>query len=82
MFSIHAVLDVLHTALSCAEGTAIHFSVGFGAVADDPAATVKACWREHVYGALEAVEGVHLVLDVDLEGLVIIVPAGFAACHG
>ena len=51
-------------------------------VADDAAVAVGASWREHLNGALEAVEGVGLTIDRDVDALVVVVSAAFASLHG
>jgi hypothetical protein len=53
----------------------------FEAVADDPAFTVRACRRERMNRALEAVEDVRASRPHDLEALVVVVSAYLARCH-
>jgi hypothetical protein len=61
--------------------TAEHFAVGLNAMADDAAAAMDAHGRQGVNGALEAVEGVYLAVEMNLKRLIIIVAADFTGCH-
>jgi hypothetical protein len=56
-------------------------SIGFYAVADNPAVAVRANRRERVDCALKAIEGVMLASDDHLKRLVIIIFANFAFGH-
>ena len=51
------------------------------AVADDPAAAAWTTWCERLDRALEAVEGVTLSAENDLEGLVVVISADFTWSH-
>src|SRR5262249_29457899 len=54
----------------------------FEPMADDVDAAVLAGRRQRVDRALEAVEGVGRAVHAHLEGLVVVVAAGFASGHG
>ena len=56
-------------------------SIGFHAVADDPAMAVRANWRQRVDCALEAIEGVMLSGNDHFKRLVIFIFANFACSH-
>ena len=56
-------------------------SIGFHAVADDPAVAVRANRRQRVDCALEAIEGVVLAGDDYFKRLVIFIFANFACSH-
>jgi hypothetical protein len=56
-------------------------SVRFHTVADHPAVTVRANWRQRVDRALEAVKGVVLSGNDHFKRLVIIIFANFAFRH-
>lgn len=56
-------------------------SIGFHAMADDPAVAVRANRRERVDCALEAIEGVMLAGDDYFKRLVIVIFANFACSH-
>jgi hypothetical protein len=51
-------------------------------MADNSAIAVGACRREHLDGALEAIKGVGLAIDRDVDALVVLVSAAFANLHG
>jgi hypothetical protein len=61
--------------------TAKDFSIGFHAVADNPALAVGANRRERVDCALEAIEDVMLAGNDYLKRLVIFIFANFACSH-
>ncbi len=56
-------------------------SIGFHAVAHDPAVAVRANRRQRVDCALEAIEGVMLAGDDHFKRLVIFIFANFAFSH-
>jgi hypothetical protein len=58
-----------------------NLSIGFNAVPDNPALTVRANRRERVDRALEAIEGVVLPANDYFKGLVIFVLANFTCSH-
>jgi hypothetical protein len=58
-----------------------HFAVGLDAMADNPAATVDANWRQGVDRTLEAIENVYVAVEVNLKRLVIVVTADFTGWH-
>ena len=60
---------------------AVHFTLGFHAVADDSAAAMQAKRCELGDGALKAIKGVLLAFQGDRKRFVVIVSAGFAF-HG
>src|SRR5688500_12802981 len=77
------VLEAAHAGLTGAVRTAEDVSaVVLQAVPDHAAVAMRAPRRHGLYGALEAVEGVRLVEPLDLEGLVVIVPADLTLGHG
>src|SRR5262245_9512927 len=57
-------------------------SVLLEAVADDMDAAIRACRRQCVDRAFEAVEGVTRAVEGDLKRLVVVVAAGLASGHG
>ena len=58
-----------------------NLSVCFDAVADHPAAAVRANWRQRMDRALEAIEGVMLPADDHFKGFVVFIFANFACSH-
>jgi hypothetical protein len=56
-------------------------SIGFYAVADNPAVAVRANWRQSVDRALEAIKGVMLSGNDHLKRLVVVIFANFAFGH-
>jgi hypothetical protein len=65
------------SAVDAAEDPALFFD----AVADDPAAAVRAGRGQRLYGALETIEYVRLTAQGNLEALVVVVSADFALSH-
>jgi hypothetical protein len=56
-------------------------AVRFDAMSDDLAVTMRACWREQMDGAFEAVEGVRCATLHHFEGLVVVVAANLTLSH-
>jgi hypothetical protein len=56
-------------------------SIRFNAVSDNAAVAMRAYRRQRVYRALEAVEGVVLPCNDDVERLVIFISTNFAFSH-
>jgi hypothetical protein len=76
-----AVADGRYAAVAGTMSAAKHFAVGFHAMPDDPAAAVDTAGRQGVNGTLEAIEGVYISVEVDLQRFVVFVATNFTSCH-
>src|SRR5581483_5854264 len=82
-WALRALAQRLLAAMASAVRAAIHFAVGFHAVAEDAAAAMCAHRGELLDRALEAVEGMRAAAcDAHGKSLVVTVTAHFAGRHG
>jgi len=79
--ALNAVFQIRFPATPRAVNTTEHLSVGFNAMSDDPTLAMRANRRQRVYRALEAIEGVVLPCNDNVESLVIFVFTNFAFSH-
>jgi hypothetical protein len=63
-------------------GTTIYVAIGLDPMAQNPTATVAACGRQSLNGALKAIKAMRGSSHNDLKGLVIVIATGFAPSHG
>jgi len=71
----------VRTDLGCAVRAAERPPIRFDAMTDDAAAAMVAFGGQRVNRTFKAVERVDLAVYQDLEGLLVFVPANFAASH-
>jgi hypothetical protein len=80
-FYSRSIRHRIHAALTSTVRAAEHGAVSFDAMADNTASAMAALRRELMDCAFEAVKDVTVAVGVNLEALVVIVPADVTPSH-